>query len=150
MRLLPNTPYARDLRNNCPESIWMWVGPIPVSNAAKAWDSTSGGLPFDRHSPDYRTTRVHHLWSSVHVHVYVSMQRGNTWVAKRSIFYNTYSYVLRRHTRHPVELLRGEQCVTVDKDVLTLAPGRNVLIVPTDRPDWGQPSLAPSFRTIGN
>lgn len=82
--------------------------------------------------PDYgyRITRVHHpLVSCACARVYVSMQRGNTWVAKRSISYNMYSYILRRHTRHPVELLRGEQCATVDKDVLTLASGRNILIV---------------------
>lgn len=134
---LSEHPAYTGLRNNRPESIWMWVGPTPVPNAAKAWHRDYHGitdhrsLSFDRHSP---TTAIGQLeytipWSPVYVHVYASMQRGNTWVAKRSISYNMYSYILRRHTRHPVELLRGEQCATVDKDVLTLASGRNILIV---------------------
>ena len=114
----------------------MWVGPTPVPNAAKAWHTITmaygyQSLSFDRHNPTTAIGQLEYTIPSppIHVHVYVSMQRGNTWVAKRSISYNVYSYILRRHTRHPVELLCSEQCAIVDKDVLTLASGRNILIV---------------------
>lgn len=104
--------------------------PSAERRESMAYDYRS--LPFDRHSP---TTAIGQLeytipGPSVHVNVYVSLQRSNTWVAKRSISYNTYSYILRRHTRHPVELLRtmryrGQRRINVS--VRTKRPDRVVV-----------------------
>lgn len=128
---MPSTPYA-GLRNNCPESIWMWVGPTPQCRTPRKHGIQLPESPVRSAQPRlWAIGQLHHLWSSLLVHVSVSMQRGNTWVAKRSIFYNMYSYVLRRHTRHPVELLRSEQCYhgqrRINVSIRTKRPDRAVV-----------------------